>query len=71
MEHFYVFKLLVQNNKVQGVAGYYQGEYCIIQAPIVVFATGGYSNVYHRSSSRNKENFGNGLAMAFDAGAKL
>jgi len=34
-----------------------------------VFATGGFSNTYRRSSSRSKENFGDGIGMALRAGA--
>jgi succinate dehydrogenase/fumarate reductase flavoprotein subunit len=36
-----------------------------------VLATGGYSRLYSVSSSRVYENFGDGVAMAFDAGAEL
>jgi len=37
----------------------------------VILAAGGYSAVYHRHSSRDLENNGDGVSLAYDAGAKL
>ncbi len=67
----YVYKLLTTNNKVNGILADKDGETIHIQAPIVVFATGGYSNVFRRSSSRQKESFGDGIGVAFAAGAAI
>ncbi len=69
MNNLYIFKLLVENNHVLGAIGIQKNKFVIIEAPIVVIATGGYSNIYRVSSSRNFENFGDGIAMAFEAGA--
>ena len=42
-----------------------------IESPVVIFACGWFANVYYRSSSRNKENFGDAIGAAYRAGAKI
>jgi len=55
LEMLYVHDLVVDNGVVQWVRWIKDNEDYLIQAPVVVFATGWYPNVYWRSSSRNKE----------------
>jgi len=73
LENTYVYDLIVDGSNVRGVKAIDKKTDTELEilAPIVVFATWGYSNVYRRSSSRNKENFGDGLGIAFRAGAQL
>jgi len=71
LEFLYVYDLIVTDGKVQGIRGIKDDEEYCIEAPIVVFATGWYPNVYRRSSSRNKENFWEGVWMALQAWAQV
>ena len=71
MEHVYVYDLVTHDNRVIWVRAVKWDMHYFIQAPHVVFATWWYSNVYARSSSRSKENFGDGISMAFRAWAKI
>src|SRR5918995_3699240 len=43
----------------------------IFKAKYVILATGGYTRVYPVSSSRNFENYGDGVALAYEAGVDL
>jgi len=69
----FIMKLLVADNKVCGVMGIDKNtnEMVLIEAPVVVLATGGNSNIYNRSSSRRFEGFGEASAMALRAGAAV
>lgn len=69
IDKLYIFKLLVEDNQVRGAVGIKDERLVIIKAPIVVIATGGYSNIYTLSSSRLNEGFGDGIALAFEEGA--
>lgn len=73
LEHVYVYDLLVQDGRAYGIRGVQKDtdEDIVVFAKKVVFATGWFSNVYQRSSSRNKENFGDGIFTAFRAGALI
>ncbi len=73
LEHTYVCDLISDWKTVTWVHAIDRNtdEEVHIAAEHVVFAIWGYSNVYWRSSSRNKENFGDGLGMALRAGATL
>ncbi len=71
LENLYVYKLLQENNSVKWVLWVKDDEIYHIQAPLVVFATGWFSNTYFRSSSRSKENFGDGIGMALRAWAMI
>lgn len=71
LEDTYIFKLLEKNGRVQGAIGVSNNQFVKIEARITVLATGGFSNIYARSSSRNKENFGEGVFLAHQAGAKV
>ena len=46
-------------------------EIVIFECKSIILATGGYTRVYAVSSSRIFENYGEGLALAFEAGADL
>ncbi len=69
MEYCYVYDLVVVDNTVAGVRliNLKTDELIDISAARVVFATGWFSNVYWRSSSRNKENFWDWIALAYRA----
>ncbi len=69
LEHTYVYEILKSSQWVQWIKAIDKetDEEIEILADHVVFATWGYSNVYQRSSSRNKENFGDGIGIAFRA----
>ena len=73
LEETYVHTLLKEDEKVTGIMAIDKNseQQIHIKAPIVVFATGGYPNVYFRSSSRNKENFGDAINMAYQAGVTI
>ena len=83
LEETYVYKLLTDPSHARGRLGGGQkttgilaidkktNEQVHVEAPIVVFATGWYPNVYFRSSSRNKENFGDAINMAYEAGVTI
>jgi len=47
------------------------GSLIIFQSKIVVLCTGGHSRMFKRSSSRFWENNGDGIALAYDVGAKF
>src|SRR5918999_57482 len=46
-------------------------EILIFECKSLIFATGGYTRVYSVSSSRIFENYGEGVALAYEAGADL
>lgn len=71
LQNTYVYKLLTTDNTVTGVLAVHKNELLHIQAAVVVFATGWFSNVYWRSSSRPGENFWDGIYQAFQAGALI
>lgn len=72
LENTYIFKLLVDDGKIVGAAGVNQdNKVVIVSAGAVVLATGGFANIYKRSSSRHSENYGNAIVMAYEAGAKI
>jgi len=71
LDKTYISKLLVVDGKVRGAVGIAKKKLLVIQAPLVVLATGGYSNLYERSTQRPTEGFGEGIAMAFAEGAKI
>jgi len=74
LEETYVHELLKTDDgeTVTGVlAVNKKNEKIHIDAPIVIFACGGFANTYFRSSSRNKENFGDLMGVAYRAGAMV
>ena len=72
-EDQYVSRLLVGDGRCFGALAFdlHTGERTIHLADAVILATGGHSRIWRRSSSRRDENYGDGLRMALDAGARL
>ncbi|MBC8162674.1 MAG: FAD-binding protein [Roseiflexaceae bacterium] len=73
VERVYVAELLLRDGRVNGAFGFEldSGREVIVQAGAVVLAAGGHIHIYRRSSSRRRENTGDGMALAFAAGASL
>ena len=72
LEETYIYELLTQDNVTKwAMAINKENEHIQINADIVVFACGGFANVYFRSSSRNKENFWDAIGIAYRAGAMV
>lgn len=73
MDNVYVSKILSDGNEVHGAVGYdmEEGEPLVFISDRIVLAAGGHTSVYDRNSSRVDENNGDGVGLAFDAGAEL
>jgi succinate dehydrogenase / fumarate reductase, flavoprotein subunit len=73
MERVYISDLLTTGGRVNGAIGFQiaDGREVIIHAGAVVLAAGGHIHIYRRSSSRRRENTGDGMALAFNVGATL
>jgi succinate dehydrogenase / fumarate reductase flavoprotein subunit len=69
----YITSLLQKNGRVNGAIGVdlKTGKAVLFHAKAVVLATGGHSRVFSRSSSRFWENNGDGIGLAYAAGAKF
>lgn len=61
------------NSAVNGAIGFdmKSDDMALFNAKVVVLATGGHSRIYRRCSSRMMENTGDGIGLAFEAGAEL
>ncbi|MGH2526965.1 MAG: FAD-dependent oxidoreductase, partial [Actinomycetota bacterium] len=70
LEGVYVTRLLVVDGTCFGAyaVDLTTGERLVLLADAVVLATGGHTRIWRRSSSRRDENYGEGMALAFDAG---
>lgn len=71
IDNLYIYTLLVKKNKVFGALGIMKNTLVVITSPIVVLATGGYANLYSRSTQRKTEGYGDGIAMAYRSGAVI
>ena len=73
LEGIYVTRLLVSDGTCFGAYGVdlATGERLVLLADAVVLATGGHTRIWRRSSSRRDENYGEGMALAFDAGCRV
>ncbi|HEY0603832.1 MAG TPA: FAD-dependent oxidoreductase, partial [Herpetosiphonaceae bacterium] len=73
LERVYVSDLLTADGRVNGALGFRleDKQPIVIQAGAVLLATGGHIHIYRRSSSRRRENTGDGMALAFGVGATL
>jgi succinate dehydrogenase / fumarate reductase flavoprotein subunit len=73
LERVYISDLLSRDGRVNGALGFElaSGREVVVQAGAVILATGGHIHIYQRSSSRRRENTGDGMALAFAAGAAL
>jgi succinate dehydrogenase / fumarate reductase flavoprotein subunit len=67
-----VTKLLTEGNRVCGAVGYWreQGRFVVFRAKSVVLATGGIGKAW-KITSNSWEYTGDGMALAYDAGAEL
>ena len=65
-------KLLLDGGRVIGAFGYYRetGRFVVFKAKAVVLGTGGWGRMY-KVTSNSWESTGDGLMMAYDAGAEL
>lgn len=69
-EHAFATDLVVRDGRVTGVLATHGGRTVLHRASAVVLATGGFGQVYARTTNP-VENTGDGLAMAARAGARL
>jgi succinate dehydrogenase / fumarate reductase flavoprotein subunit len=67
-----IIRLLTDGKRVIGAFGYWreQGRFVVLKAKAVVMATGGIGKAY-RITSNSWEYTGDGMALAYDAGAEL
>lgn len=72
-ERVYISHLLTADGRVNGALGWMLdgGREVIVHAGAVLLATGGHIHIYRRSSSRRRENTGDGMALALATGAAL
>jgi succinate dehydrogenase / fumarate reductase flavoprotein subunit len=73
LERVYVSHLLSVGGRVNGALGFRleDGQGVLVQAGAVLLATGGHTHIYQRSTARKRESTGDGMALAFGAGADL
>lgn len=69
----YVSRLLIHDGLCFGALAFdvISGERTAYLADAVVLATGGHNRLWRRSSSRRDENYGDGMALALEAGCRL
>jgi succinate dehydrogenase / fumarate reductase flavoprotein subunit len=67
-----IIRLLKDGNRIAGALGYWreQGRFVVLKAKAVVIATGGIGKAY-RVTSNSWEYTGDGMALAYEAGATL
>jgi succinate dehydrogenase / fumarate reductase flavoprotein subunit len=67
-----VIRLLTDGGRIAGAFGYWreQGRFVVFRAKSIVMATGGIGKAY-RITSNSWEYTGDGMALAYDAGAEL
>ena len=72
-ENVMIASLLTDDGAVTGAVGVDldTGEFVVFNSGAVVLAAGGYAAVYNRHTSRDDENNGDGVALAYQAGATL
>lgn len=71
LEHVFVTRLLVSDNRIGGATGISRdGRLMIFKAPVVVLATGGYAQIYLNTNNAPGIT-GDGQALAYEAGATL
>ena len=73
IESQYVSRLLTADGHCFGALAFdlYSGERTVFEADAVVLCSGGHTRIWRRSSSRRDENYGEGMWLAFQAGARL
>jgi succinate dehydrogenase / fumarate reductase flavoprotein subunit len=72
-DNLFITKILKDGDKVTGAIGYdiEDEHYVVFKSDRVVLAAGGHTAVYNRHSSRDDENTGDGVGLAYEAGAEL
>ncbi len=73
LERAYISDLLHTGNQVNGAYGFWLADQrqFVIESKAVILATGGHIHIYQRSSSRRRENTGDGMALGLQVGAHL
>jgi succinate dehydrogenase / fumarate reductase, flavoprotein subunit len=73
IEDQYVSRLLTADGQCFGALAFdlHTGDRTIFEADAVVLCAGGHTRIWRRSSSRRDENYGEGMWLAFQAGARL
>ena len=73
IENQYVSRLLTADGQCFGAVAFdlHTGERTVFEADAVVLCGGGHTRIWRRSSSRRDENYGEGMWLAFQAGARL
>ncbi|WP_110514604.1 FAD-dependent oxidoreductase [Herpetosiphon llansteffanensis] len=73
LERAYISDLLHTGNRVNGAYGFWLADQrqFVIESNAVILATGGHIHIYQRSSSRRRENTGDGMALGLQVGAHL
>lgn len=73
MDNVYVSKILTNENRAEGALSYdmESEEYILFNADYTILAAGGHTSLYSRHSSRDDENTGDGVGLAYKAGAEL
>lgn len=72
-DNIYVTKIISDGSDVYGAISYdmESERYIVFRSDRVVLAAGGHTSLYSRHSSRDDENTGDGVGLAYDAGAEL
>jgi succinate dehydrogenase / fumarate reductase, flavoprotein subunit len=73
IEEQYVSRLLSADGQCFGALAFdlHTGVRTVFEADAVVLCGGGHTRIWRRSSSRRDENYGEGMWLAFQAGARL
>ena len=73
IEDQYVSRLLTADRQCFGALAFdlHTGDRTVFEADAVVLCSGGHTRIWRRSSSRRDENYGEGMWLAFQAGARL
>jgi succinate dehydrogenase / fumarate reductase flavoprotein subunit len=73
IEDQYVSRLLTADGQCFGALAFdlHTGDRTVYEADAVVLCGGGHTRIWRRSSSRRDENYGEGMWLAYQAGARL
>ena len=73
IEDQYVTRLLTAEGQCFGALAFdlHTGDRTIFEADAVVLCAGGHTRIWRRSTSRRDENYGEGMWLAYQAGARL
>jgi len=73
LEDQYVSRLLTADSQCFGALAFdlHTGDRTVFEADAVILCSGGHTRIWRRSSSRRDENYGEGMWLAFQAGARL